>query len=143
MHRLQRLQHLGLAQACVNRRMREQLQQLGLGVQREQLAEFHGMLRIQPTPLQQGLRSIGGAGNLVVHQLARTKPGAAPHQHAHHQRLRGLGQLRELCEKPPLRPVQQIAVALADPGQCPLKVVQVVIAVGREHRPGQSKKPEN
>ncbi|MCY1380975.1 hypothetical protein D9M69_688420 [compost metagenome] len=46
---------------------------------------------------------------------------------------RNQGPLAELHKKTLLCLVQQVAIALADPRQCALKVVQVVVAVGGKH----------
>ena len=50
---------------------------------------------------------------------------------------RELRQLRELREKSLLRFIEQIAISLANPDERAAEIMQVVVALVREHRPGQ------
>ncbi len=129
-------QHVRLAQRARQARVGKDLQQLGLGVQRKQLGQGHVGIRIDPAQRQQGLRGGMHIGDLVVHQFVCAEPGPAPHQHAHHQRLRLHRGLRKVRQKLLLLRIQHIAIALPQPLQRALEVVQVVVAMGGQHGDG-------
>ena len=102
-------------------------------MQVKQLAQVHRRIGVDPSQRQQGLRGRHHVGDLLVHQLVGAKPGPAPHQHAHQKRLRQRRQLGELRHERLLARIQQIGVALCDPIQRSLEVVQIVVAVGGDH----------
>ena len=130
----QGLQHLCLAQAAVQPRCGKERQQLGLGVQGEQVFQAQRAAGVEPAQGQQGLGRSAHVRDFRVGELVFQEPGPAAQQQAHQQGLRRHGQLREPGDEALLRRVEQAAVAPAHPGERALEVVQIVVAVGLQHR---------
>ncbi|MNZ98030.1 hypothetical protein D3C78_1173010 [compost metagenome] len=92
----------------------------------EQVVDRQRCPFVHPAKRQQGLGGFGTVADLGVPQLAEAKMQPLAHDHTDQQCLGGTGQAAEIGNELLLLPVEHVDIALLEPGEHSLKVVQVV-----------------